>query len=360
MKLQVVTSNKHSVFWGAFFVTLVIIAAFYGAVKYQMAQRVSVENNTVILSNNLAKVVERNFPIFAKNIDHVLNDEAATELDVIVDREIDTVFEAVYVQIPKFADFHYSLVGEYTQLLAMLTDDADKKALAILFNEAHFDERLNQSFVNMNEGANHIVKNALEKIDNHAKTDFGFTQDEMTLINQTLQITQADVLSRFDFSVNSVRFAGVGLGVVAIGAVGTQAARFIGKRTSGKIAAKLATRTVAKATGIGSGATTGAAIGAATGSVVPVVGNAVGAAVGGVIGAVAGWLMTDQVVLKVDELLHRSEFEADIRAAIDEQKILLKQAVKAQYRSQFQEVAEQHKNRFKTKVTTKELLGKTA
>ncbi|OUD13864.1 hypothetical protein [Thioflexithrix psekupsensis] len=149
--------------------------------------------------------------------------------------------------------------------------------------------------------------------------------------------------------------------MVAIGAVGAQAARLIGQRTSGKIVTKLVARTAAKATGIGSGAATGAAAGAAAGSVVPVAGTAIGAAVGGIIGAVAGWLITDQVVLKLDELLNRSEFEIEIRTAIDEQKVLLKQTVKAQYRSQFQNIAEQHKNTFKTGITTRELMssGKT-
>ncbi|OUD13865.1 hypothetical protein [Thioflexithrix psekupsensis] len=177
-----------------------------------MTPRVSVANNTVILSDKLAAIVESNFPHFSKKIDHALTEEAATELDESVDREIDAVFEAVYVQIPKFADFHYSLTGEYTQLLSMVTHDTDKKALEILFNEANFDERLNQAFANVGDDANVIVTKALEKIDHQAKADFGFTQDEMGLINQTLRITQADVLKRFDFSVNSVRFAGVGVG----------------------------------------------------------------------------------------------------------------------------------------------------
>jgi uncharacterized membrane protein len=356
MKTQMTT--KHSLFWWFFFIALVLVGGFYGAIKYKMMQPrvIAAENGTIILAKELAKKVEIAFPQYIKNIDFTLTQESTAELDAVIDREIDMAFEAVYAQIPKFADFHYSLVGEYTQLMAIVTDDAGKKALEILFEEVNFNQRLTQSFANIGDDATVIAKKALEKIDNHAKTDFGFTENEVGLINQTLELTQTDVLARFDLGINSVRFAGVGVGVVAIGGLGAQAARLIGKRTSGKVATKLAARTAVKATGIGSGTATGAAVGGVAGSAVPVVGNVVGAAVGGIVGAVAGWLVTDQVIIKVDELLNRTEFEAEIHTAVDEQKVILKQTIQNQYRTQFQEIADNHKQTFKKKITAKDLI----
>ena len=57
-----------------------------------------------------------------------------------------------------------------------------------------------------------------------------------------------------------------------------------------------------------------------------------GAAACGVVGAVAAWLVTDAVIINLDEYFNRDEFEAELRQIIGEdraeKKLLLEAALK--------------------------------
>jgi hypothetical protein len=114
-------------------------------------------------------------------------------------------------------------------------------------------------------------------------------------------------------------------------------AKATGKKVAGKLAAKAALKAGAKAAGIGGGA----ALGAAAGSVVP----GLGTALGGILGAAAVWLATDKAVVEVDEHLNRGEFEADIRALIDEEKTRIKTDLRKGYATYLSNISEQRRER---------------
>jgi len=118
--------------------------------------------------------------------------------------------------------------------------------------------------------------------------------------------------------------------IIRVGALGTGAkfstvmiTKVIGKKIATKVLAKAAVKSGTKVAGIGSGAAAGAAVG----SVVPVVGTAIG----GVVGAVAGWLVVDKVIIEMDEVLNREEFEEDLRILITKQKEDMKMEIKNNY-----------------------------
>ena len=79
--------------------------------------------------------------------------------------------------------------------------------------------------------------------------------------------------------------------------------------------AKVAAKSAAKPLGMGGAAAAGAAAGS--------LGGPPGAAVGGAIGAVVGWFSMDYAIIKVDELVNRDRFEADLHLMIDAEKELL-------------------------------------
>lgn len=111
---------------------------------------------------------------------------------------------------------------------------------------------------------------------------------------------------------------------LALGILGARAgvqvvkvvSRALGRKVLIAIGRKTVAKTAARGTGIGSGAGAGAAIGAILGPP--------GAVAGGIIGGVATWFAVDYAVISIDEYFNRTEFEAELRVLIDEERNALR------------------------------------
>ena len=111
----------------------------------------------------------------------------------------------------------------------------------------------------------------------------------------------------------------VGGGLVAGVVTGAVIVTKFGLKSSAKLAAEaLAKLAAKKATSAGAGMLAGAALGGTGGSVVPALGTAAGAIAGGIVGGIAVWVGVDFLALKLEEMVGRDAFEADLMRSIDE------------------------------------------
>ena len=291
--------SLNRIFWFSFWITIGVLVAVVLALTFsarQKANKALLEQarDIVVMERVVGRALDEGFPATRQMIDPL----------------IDQAFAPVYDNIPAFADWHYSVLGEYTELTMAATGNLETALNDRLF--PGLDERLQV---------------ALDALDKNLREEFSqaisdsITAEVATLPGNRQEVYRSALVLSLDNTTRefSAALATRGVGAVT-GAAGTIVAaaiiKPIAKKLITSIAAKTAVKTGAKATGLGSGAAAGASVGA--------LGGPLGAAAGGIVGAVGGWLLVDTVVVNVDELLNREEYEAELRLLVDEQKRAIK------------------------------------
>ena len=223
--------------------------------------------------------------------------------DVVLDQVLpniqpllDDAFQPVYYGIKNYTDFHYSIRGEYTELMGAavgtLEDDLERRLFAGL------SDRLNSVSLEMDNSFIQAYKLVLDEriMMASGSVDFGdatrrATQNARQRVKMTAPVAAATTVA----------------GAVSI--------KLISKTVAKKIAAKVAAKAAGKGLMKGGTLLTGAGIGAlACAPAGPL------AAACGVGGAVVVWLTVDAVGIQLDEMLNREEFEQNLRDAIDDEK----------------------------------------
>lgn len=222
-------------------------------------------------------------------------------LDLILDK----AFDPVYAAIPKYVDFHYSVLGQYTELAGAALRHTEVGVKTRLFGG--FDDRLvaamNEIDLIFSQEFNRSVQEQL-----NAEIPVAWRDAQMSAITEAA-ISDAQYRMRYTLPVGSFVATTGGFASAKLAAA-------IAAKIATKVAAKTAVGLAVKSTGIGGGAATGAAIGALLGPV--------GAGVGGVVGGAAAWFAVDSAIVLVDELWNREEFEGDLRTMIDEERHFLR------------------------------------
>lgn len=216
-----------------------------------------------------------------------------------IDAALDPVFAPVDAAIPAYADFHYSLLGQYTELAATLSDDIARGLEDRLFGG--FDDRLSAAATGLDATWHHAFRAALtQALAADAPAHLAALPVEATAL------VLDDTTSRL----------GVTAPLSAAGAIaGRAGARLAARaiaRTLAAQAIKLAAAAPARGTTLSAGAGTGAALGSFAGPV--------GTVVGGIAGGLAAWVGTDYALLKLDERLNRDDFEAELAALVDQRR----------------------------------------
>jgi len=218
-----------------------------------------------------------------------------------VKRQIDPVLAAAYKPaydaIPQYADFHFSVVGEYTELSAAAFGDFSGNLEEMLFGG--LDERLHNVGIELDNIFNSTFSAAL----NTSVEAPGLTGSGLgSVTRQALQDAQERML--------------VTVPVSTAAAVGTAASVKVAATViAKKFAAKLAIKAAAKTGGKWAAAVTGAGVGAAICSP-----TGPGAGFCAALGGVGAWFLADSAIVRIDEYWTRDEFEADLRKMIDDQK----------------------------------------
>ena len=241
----------------------------------------------------------------------VLRPELFQKTDKVIDEKIDTAFEPIYEEIPKFLHRHYSVVGQYTQLGLAARGKLESQMEEWLFSGVH--ERLEDASVKIAETFKAEFRSLIsQEIQDELQTVDNASRD---LYKKMLTKVMQNSIQRFTASVTGsglTAFQGAIAGKALFGAMSKKLLSSVVIKTSGKMAAKMA--------GAGGAAASGATVGAFLGPV--------GAAVGGVVGGVVGWFAVDAAVVTIDEHFNRDDFEQELVALIDKRKDKVKSLLK--------------------------------
>ncbi|ALO45293.1 hypothetical protein [Pseudohongiella spirulinae] len=226
------------------------------------------------------------------------NQQAFQASAAALDQLLIELYAPVYAGISDYADFHYSIRGEYTELASAAIGQIGDSMQQIMF--AGFDERLNRTSAILDSTYASVFQTALtEAIQNELPE--GLQLESLGSITRTA-IDSAT--SRAQVTVP------VATATASVG--GFAMAKILSKKVATKVAAKAALKGGTSVLG-GTGA--GAAAGAVFGPV--------GSAVGAVIGGVSAWLAADAVIIGIDEHFNRDEFESQLSDLVDENKAQL-------------------------------------
>jgi len=256
------------------------------------------------------------------------------ETEMSLDESVDWAFQPAYDNVKKFAAVHYSLIGEYSELLAMLNGDLNKKVSDALFPE--LDARLSEADMKIN----HAFKSEISR-KAHTISDVEEGPGDQQSFKKAVDIAMQSTLARFDseyMAQRGISAIGGGASTVIIGKV---AATAVSKKIVPVLVTKTAIKLGLKSGGSGGGAAAGATVGTAFG-------GPVGAIGGGIAGAIAAWFLVDEIFIYGDEQYNGEKFESDLRKVIDD----VKAVVKAEIRKAIKGSIENLKNK-----TPAELIG---
>ena len=264
-------------------------------------------------------------------------------LEAHIDSAVEAAFAPVHDRVGDFADWYYSLTGEYLRYAHAIGGDMSdylrEKLRETLFVPAALDANVDNMFDALNaeitarlkQSGGRLSENLALVLEAHARPLrpgeplIGDTLDLDALLTGRLAVTARDI-DRQLFSALAATGTGVavakGLGAVVMKKT---LAKVAGTKTFGLAASllgKLAAKTAVKGGGVLAGAGSGAALCAPSGP---------GAVVCGAVGGLIAWLVTDKMAIELDEALNRDEFEADIHAAIDAQQKALKAQLRQVY-----------------------------
>lgn len=271
--------------------------------------------------------------------------EIRPRLEATVDTEVDKAFEPVYGQIGPYADFHYSIRGQYTEISAVVIGEFVETISTRLYDSVHFEERMNAANEAISGAAETEIGAALAALRERARGAVGLSFKDMPLFDGAIQLTRDSVASRFA----AARAAGFVIGRTLT----RQGMKIFVTGIARAMSGKIATRVAARSAGMSAAASGGAAAGSVVGPV--------GTALGGAVGALVGWLVTDAVAISIDEAINRESFEAEVRKMIDDQKSAVKAAMVERIAESMSEIdrdIETEFNRVKTQTPGETLLSK--
>ena len=216
-----------------------------------------------------------------------------------IDSLLDAVYAPAYAAIPAYADFHYSVLGEYTELTQAIVGNMSDSLLDRVF--AGFDTRLAAAAETLDLRFTQEYRSQLAE-------EMARQVDPELLVLPLGTVTETVLEDATSRLYTSVPLAGV-----AVAAVGSGSLKLLSAAVAGKLGAKITAKAAIKGAAKGGGALAGAG-----GSALACSWSGPGALICGVVGGVAAWVLTDAVVINLDEFYNRDEFEVELRAIIDE------------------------------------------
>ncbi len=229
----------------------------------------------------------------------------------------------MYERIPAFLDWHYSIVGQYTELGMAAAGRLQQEMELRLFPGT--SDRMQHAAAAINLAMETELRDSIVQ----------WLRDEGQTMNPDCEarIAYADMLNEVvPDSIQRFRSFVVPSGVAALGtaAGGKAAVTAVGKGMGKKLAASASVKTAGKTVTrvLGTGGT--AAVGAAAGSVLGPFGAMVGAGVG-IVAGVAGWLAIDSVVVGADEYFNRDDLERELTELVDTQKAEVAESISTRF-----------------------------
>ncbi|MGI9250033.1 MAG: hypothetical protein ACR2PR_02395 [Pseudohongiellaceae bacterium] len=265
-----------------------------------------------------------------------------------IDDVLDKVYEPVYKAIPEYADFHYSVLGGYTELTWVIKGRMSEGLEEKLFDG--FEKRMSEGISSFDRQYVDAYKLALEK-------QVSSLLQENTLSREEIQEAQEGAIAKEENTItvegayrraletviiSSPQDDGISESLLkriiqallnvftksppspAASSGGGGASDAVIDKIVKKIDALTAKKFGIKATQKVSSAWAGMITGAATCSW-----SGPGAVICGLGGATIAWIIVDAAIVNLDEYFNRDEFEAELKTIINEDYDQKKQAIEA-------------------------------
>jgi hypothetical protein len=240
-------------------------------------------------------------------------------LAALVNDRLDVAFQPVYDNIPTYLDFHYSVLGSYTEITAALSSELANVMIEHLFKGTDVDAALERLTQEVDETAKTRFAEAMAAIRGAAKEHLEFSSADLDLVEQIAPLTKPAINARLSNEINAVRGAGLVGGVVASRQFSKYAGRRLAKTFVGRLAAQGVRSAASKTTGGSAGAVTGAKVGLLCGPAAWICSPLL--AVGG---AAIGIVAAEALIVSLDEAINRESFEQELRRMLDQQKADIK------------------------------------
>jgi outer membrane lipoprotein SlyB len=235
--------------------------------------------------------------------------------------------------VDAYLDWYYSLVGEYTRILNMLTGELRaymrEKLVQYLQKGAKVQEinRKMEQALAQHEQVMEEYEQIREQI--LAQRRIKEPQEEYKVVRQGSLEEAMAPLSQEDAIAFRTRMGASGAATLMVSSL---VAKKVLTKKSAKIAIKMGAKKLAKvvtskAASSAGGTAAGAAVGGTIGSLIPGPGTAVGAAVGGVAGGFLLGVSVDALLLEVEEAVSREEFKAKLMQAIEQTRQEMKRSL---------------------------------
>jgi hypothetical protein len=339
-------SSLRRPFWIAFFLVLVVLALLtaYAAIRgvAQLTQQQLPERGLVrlIIDGRPHDLPGEGFAQLFPELAAALDQEqgrAEAEIGAKIDRRLDAAFAPAIERIPHFADWYYSLPGEYSRYAAALgiTGSGDLGAFMVAqFQEtvtrpANLEELVDELPGLLDPAVAELVREGLGAVAARLEAlalaqgipptpEYTIRIDETfdlgAVIQARLQIGSEDVARQAGAAALGVGVGTAmakGLGAVVVKKSVAKVAGTKSFQLAAALLAKFAVKAAAKGGGAGAAAAAGAVLCSPTGP---------GALLCGAIAGVVTWLLVDEAFIAFDEALNRGQFEAEIRQALVDQR----------------------------------------
>ena len=219
---------------------------------------------------------------------------------------IEAAFGPLYTtSIPEFLDWHYSVVGQYTELALAAAGELEREIESRLFgNLNEHIEQASDAIATMQETeARAVLARCIEGEVQLLDDDRETRMLRSRMLNEAI----GDTLRRLTTSAGLSGFGAVGTGLA-----GGLLVKAIVKKLLASIAVKTTGKTAVRAVGSWKAA---AAIAAALSALGPL-----GTLLGGILGAVGGWFVVDFLAVEADKRWNRDDLEQELVAQIDERR----------------------------------------
>lgn len=295
-------------FWGTIIVLAVVSLALVGLGLWRSAHSPGHEQGSATDAEaelaTLELVIEGSVlqQIFANAADI-----AAARTSGMIEQKLEDLYGPVYTGIVTYSDFHYTVLGQYTELFGAALGTAAEAIEGKLFSS--FSERLDRIGFMLDERFADEFRIAL-------------TEELEAEVPEALRDAPLSPMTQraIDDALSRVRVT-VPVGTVMASIGGATAIKAVSAAIAAKVATKVAATAAAKGVVKGGGILGGAGLGALGGSWA----GPVGAVAGGIIGGAVTWFAVDATVISIDQYFNRDDFEADLRAMVDEHREVVRE-----------------------------------
>ncbi len=269
-----------------------------------------IDDKTVLLTE---KISDNIYKIGTVNKLEKLEQELAAETKKELTESVNKYFDQITVKVDNYLDWYYSLSHEYSELLTFFagiaTNKLDEKMQDFLGKnleeklclDYELEDELYTKYNNLYQKFNDTKKVILaENIITHKNSFYHIVI--RTDSKKIYKMKEPTPLISPDSKAAIAISTGIGSGI---------AAKIITTKLLKRLSAKISAKNVAATASKKLASVTGAAIGTTVGPIGTIIGAGVGLGVG---------ILTDKLLISVDESFNREKYKADIIAGIEEER----------------------------------------